>query len=917
MTETVVDQDSEGSVERYFRALIETMNEGFMAVDDTDQITLFNRQMERMTGYSSEEVLGAHFSEVYAPESLQTLEAELTRRRHGESSTYEARLRHKDGTEIPARISGAPLLDGDGSYAGCFAVITDISRQILAEHELESGNRRIKQLLHIESKRAAHADIVNQVARLVLSTLDPQEIFERVVRAVQEHFGYHHAYLFQVEEESDQIVLRAHAGAYESHFEIGYRQQIGTGIVGTVVASGEPFVTLEAAAEPARILAFPEEINTRSELCVPIKIGERVIGALDVQSQAPDDFDDNDLQSLRVLADQLAWVIHNARLYQETLQLKELSEQVLESVPLPVLLLDRERRVISANGSYCSRRQLDPTQLIGHLLSELAPDSILFRPAVQTAFDEVLRTGVPSRLEQLEMVDGSRRRVLHLLLNPVDIAEPEAAEDNAPSARGGMVLVTIEDITENLENAYQSSLLRQIGQTMQGILDLDKLLYAILTCVTAGTALGFDRAVLLLVNAARRELEGRMGVGPANHDEASHIWHELALQNPSVEEILENYDRLEDPSNTPLSEIARAVIVPLDDADDVLARSVRECRTFAVSGAEDPPVGTALRGCLNLEDFVVVPLVAKQRAVGVIFADNIFSRAPISDENVDLLTGFASQAALALESAELYRSLEEQVREVEKAYDALEHTQDELVRSERLAVIGEMSARVAHEIRNPLATIGGFARFILKQPDADRVQYGAHIIVEEVERLERLLTGTLALARPSGTEIVPADLNEIYYAARGIVGSALDEHSVTLREELATDLPLTHVDFSQIKQVLINVMQNALQAMPSGGELRVATRAYHDPEKPDWIGSWVEIEVGDTGEGIPAADLDKVFSPFFTTKSHGTGLGLAICAKIVDDHGGRIAIDSGPETGTTVRIAFQANGSQTTGGHTS
>ena len=910
MTQAVVDQGAEGSTERYFRALIETMNEGFMAVDVADEITLFNRELERITGYASEEMVGAHFSKVYAPASLEAVEVEVTRRRRGEPSTYEARLRHKDGTEIPARISGAPLYDGDGIYAGCFAVITDISHQILAANELESSNRRIKQLLRTESKRAAHADIVNQVARLVLSTLNPEEIFERVVRAVQEHFGYHHAYLFQVEEESEQIVLRAHAGAYEPHFEVGYRQRIGTGIVGTVVATGEPFLTLDAAAEPARILAFPEEINTRCELCVPIKIGDRAIGALDVQSQEADDFDGNDLQSLRVLADQLAWVIHNARLYQETLQLKELSEQVLESVPLPVLLLDAERRVIAANGSYCARRKLSPEQVIGQLLAELTPDSILLRPEVQRAFDEVLRTGVPARLEQLEAVEG-RRRIVHLLLNPVD--RPSGAAEEVEMPREGLVLVTIEDITDSLEEAHQSSLLRQIGQTMQGILDLDRLLYAILTCVTAGTALGFDRAVLLLVNSARQALEGRMGVGPTNREEAAAIWRELALKNPSLDEILANYDRLEDPADTPLSEVARSVTVSLED-DDVLARSVRECRTFTVSGDEDPPVAMALRRCLDLANFVVVPLMAKEKAVGVIFADNVYSGAAITDENVDLLTGFASHAALALENAGLYRSLEEQVREVEKAYDALEHTQDELVRSERLAVIGEMSARVAHEIRNPLATIGGFARFILKQPDADRVQSEARIIVEEVERLERLLTGTLSLARSSGAEIVPADLNEIYQAARAIVGSALDER-IAMREELAADLPPIEVDVSQIKQVLINVMQNALQAMPSGGELRVATRAYHDPEKPDWTGSWVEIEVGDTGEGIPPEDLDKVFSPFFTTKAYGTGLGLAICAKIIDDHGGRIAIDSGAETGTTVRIAFRVNGSTTGGGN--
>jgi signal transduction histidine kinase len=123
------------------------------------------------------------------------------------------------------------------------------------------------------------------------------------------------------------------------------------------------------------------------------------------------------------------------------------------------------------------------------------------------------------------------------------------------------------------------------------------------------------------------------------------------------------------------------------------------------------------------------------QTIGIILADNLYSGSPITDDSVDLLTTFAGHAAMALENAELYHELQEKV-------SALERAQEELVQSERLAVIGQMSARIAHEIRNPLATIGGFARSILRNPDPERVTSAAAIISDEVSRLENLLRDT-------------------------------------------------------------------------------------------------------------------------------------------------------------------------------
>ena len=161
----------------------------------------------------------------------------------------------------------------------------------------------------------------------------------------------------------------------------------------------------------------------------------------------------------------------------------------------------------------------------------------------------IFQTGQSLLMERVQgRIEYNRSRVVNLLLSRVE-------------GVGGtpLVVYAVEDITESIEKAYQSSLLRQVGQTMQGILDLDRLLYAVLTSVTAGTALGFNRAVLFRVDRAQGVIEGRMGVGPSSHEEAGRIWGELAQRDLSVEEILAEYDRQENPEESPLSKAARQV----------------------------------------------------------------------------------------------------------------------------------------------------------------------------------------------------------------------------------------------------------------------------------------------------------------------------------------------------------------------
>jgi signal transduction histidine kinase len=228
----------------------------------------------------------------------------------------------------------------------------------------------------------------------------------------------------------------------------------------------------------------------------------------------------------------------------------------------------------------------------------------------------------------------------------------------------------------------------------------------------------------------------------------------------------------------------------------------------------------------------------------------------------------------------------------------LERTQAQLVQSEKLASIGEMSAAVAHGLRNPLASLRAAAQLVRRHPDSPAASETLEAIIEEVDRLDRRISHLLSFSRPAPFNPMPERVDRLVEALLPAFAEPLREQGVELRLELAPDLPEVRVDPMQMEQVLLELVSNALDAMPSGGTLRLSAQA------SDGLGPAAEVvvEVADTGGGIPAQVLPSVCEPFFTTREEGTGLGLAIAKRFVEQNGGRLEIDSNPGAGTAVRV---------------
>ena len=222
----------------------------------------------------------------------------------------------------------------------------------------------------------------------------------------------------------------------------------------------------------------------------------------------------------------------------------------------------------------------------------------------------------------------------------------------------------------------------------------------------------------------------------------------------------------------------------------------------------------------------------------------------------------------------------------------------EVARSQRLASVGRLAAGVAHEIRNPLSSIKGFATYFKERyPDKPDDQQTANIMIQEVDRLNRVVGQLLEFARPISIKPRRISLQALLKDSIKLIEDRAAEKNISIQTRYGVQIDEGWGDPDRINQILLNLYLNAIDAMDSGGELKVRLSSDAD-------GRHFSITVSDTGCGIRAEDLSQIFDPYFTTKSSGTGLGLAIAHNVVEAMGGRIKVKSDPGKGTTFRITL-------------
>lgn len=428
-------------------------------------------------------------------------------------------------------------------------------------------------------------------------------------------------------------------------------------------------------------------------------------------------------------------------------------------------------------------------------------------------------------------------------------------------------------ISRSLETRVKElTLLHQISRAVLDRKEVTGVLRSLLEAVTNVEGFGFDRAFLFLLDEEEMILLGHIGVEafpvePVEENAAT-------VRHAQLDKLIEGY----------------SIEVRADGG--VVPRTVLEKRSFKIRlpGDRELVNEEMVRYFGGAHAFATVPLVAEDRVLGVIWVDNLRTRRPIGHEDFQLLVSAAAQAGLAVE-----RSF--QTEALGALNSKLIDLQNRMIQWEKMAALGEMAATVAHDIRNPLVSIGGFTRRLRKSlEENDKGVRYADIIIQEVDRLERTLDNVMSYSRSYGhMEREPVALYGLLSECAELFTENFRKKKISLQRQFSKDLPEIVLDERQIKQAVLNVLFNAGEAVGEDSEVMFEARVEEDEKQ-------VVISISDSGGGIDEQDMDSIFTPFYTTRSAGTGLGLTIAHRAVTGHGGEIRVDNRCGEGVTFSI---------------
>lgn len=453
--------------------------------------------------------------------------------------------------------------------------------------------------------------------------------------------------------------------------------------------------------------------------------------------------------------------------------------------------------------------------------------------------------------------------------------------------------------------AREIKFLHEVSLVLQTSVDMDEVIAMALTAITAGQGFGLNRAILLLVNREQASLGGYFALGPRHRDDAVRIWKELEERDLTLREMARQFfERNMAAERERFSDLLQQLTVPLAERDHLFIQVLDSQLSRHVTHlGQLPGQGAALRDLLGVDELLLVPLLSKNRRIGLLLADNLVSGRPVSAEDQQSLETFALPVAFAIERASLYERLQQELDRAQETNLRLRQQQETIVRMEKMALVGNLAANLAHSIRNPLTIIGGFARALLRDTDeaAPRRQH-LESIVREARRLESVLQEALAYSEAQHPTLDRWDVNQLVAGVYAGFREDLELAGIGCRLQLAPDLPLVKLDYKKLGYCLRGLISSTLERVSRDGQL-ILTTALAD--------SILTITIEDDGPTPSRRELETGTEAIIPEGNDGDRLVFALCARILEGHHARFSVTPRQGGGRVITISLDAPGEET------
>ncbi len=450
-------------------------------------------------------------------------------------------------------------------------------------------------------------------------------------------------------------------------------------------------------------------------------------------------------------------------------------------------------------------------------------------------------------------------------------------------------LVTVQDAASSyhkkaeLEEAIlELSIMTEVSEALSSTADPESVLRIILTAVTANQGLGFNRAFLFLVNEEGDKLIGKIAVGPANPEEAGLIWSRLSSQQRTLSDLLNEYLENENNAGFTLTSLINEWEIPLR-VQSVFSRAIEENSWLNIKRDDEKNELTKeILARLNTDHLAVAPIISKDKKLGLIVADNQITGKEISPSVMNLLQAFANHTAVAVERSKLYDNLIAHADELEEKNKLLAQTEEQMIQIEKMSVIGELTSSIAHELRSPLAVIGGFANLMLSAAKNDANTEYLNIILSEARRTENVLHEVLDFSRASRTKSRKLDFNLLVQQTYELLRSRLHVSRKPPRLRLMTQNSFIWGNPDQLQHALFQFMNLALEETTHEGEISVITSA---------TDSTVRLTVEFSGGEKSRKSVIRALNQIFNNPGGTYKLAIIAAGETIKYHGGEYGIE--------------------------